>query len=770
MKKLFYVLLLCLMPFYCVLNAKSFTLPELQQAIKDKGAKWTAGRTSVSDLSDEEKAKLCGTTIIVPSEVPPEHIYIGTAKANTKAAIDWRSYNGKNWMTPVKNQGNCGSCWAFCTVGGFEGRLKIAYNKPDTNIDLSEQFLVSCDTKNNGCSGGRTDYAADFVRVTGVTDDACFTYKQSSSSTEAACTDRCSNWSSRVVKAYDWDMISMTGSYTSVYKQKLAEGPMACAVTASKDFFYYTGGVYSPVLTDSGEKTTLYNHGVTLCGYDDTRGAWLIKNSWGTSWGESGYGWISYGAEESTGPGNPTYFIVADNSKPNVYLSNNIATEPSNNIWDPGEQVSIVLNLGNLGVNATGVTATIATTNGNISVNTNSATFGSIATNGSSTNSSAPYRATASSGASTPQDILFSLHITASGGYVKDTSFSVPLGCKTGTQVTSFSPPTGTVYGLAFDGTNLWASLVYTNRIAKLNPTTGAQISYINTPNGDTCTDICWSKADNTLWVHSKSGKKIYKINPTNGAVITSFASPATYPTGLAFDGTYLWAVDMTGYKIYKVSTTGTVLSNFSIPLTPPPLNQYAARCLAFEPRASGGGNLLLLMTYFAQTGVAPDSVVVWELTKTGGIVMNHHFAVPPQNGRAIEVNPYADEYFVNSETPTDVYRVRGCFYGPMIGAEEGDMSNTVQTLIISPNPSQSRVSVSFSLPKAAKITINIFDKSGRFVYTLANKELKAGKHTIKWDGRDINGKQVSAGTYFYRMNFEGCSSCTNTKKAIIIE
>ncbi|MDD5530301.1 MAG: C1 family peptidase [bacterium] len=773
MKRLFYGLIVCLIPFCSILSAKSFTLPELQQAIKVKGAKWTAGHTSVSDLSDEEKAKLCGTAI-VPSEVPLEHRYSGgVVKGTTKAAIDWRSYNGKNWMTPIKNQGNCGSCWAFCTVAGFEARLKIAYAKPDTNIDLSEQFLVSCDTKDNGCSGGRTDYAADFVRLTGIPDDACFTYKQSTSSTEAACSQRCADWASRVVKTYDWDMIDMTGSYTSVYKQKLLEGPMACAITASKDFFYYLGGVYTPVLEDSGEKTMLYNHGVTLCGYDDTRGAWLIKNSWGTSWGESGYGWISYGDEESTGPGYPTYLIVTDNSKPNVCLTNALSTEPDNNIWDPGEQVNIVLNLGNLGVNATNVSATITTTNANISINTNSASFGSIATNGSASNSSAPYKATASSGAATPQDVLFSLHIIAnSGGYVKDTSFTVPLGCKSGTQVASFSPPTGTVYGLAFDGTNLWASLVYTKRIAKLNSTTGAQISYINTPNGDTCTDISWDKTDNTLWVHSKSGKKIYKVNPSTGAIITSFASPAAYPTGLACDGTNLWAVDMTGYKIYKVSKTGTVLSNFNIPVTPPPspANQYAARCLAFEPRASGGGNLLLLMTYCNSTLSAVDSVVVWEITKTGGIVMNHHFTVPPTNGRGIEVNPYADEYFVNSETPTDIYKVKGCFYGPMIGAQEGDLSNDIQTLVISPNPSQSRVSVSFSLPKAAKITINIYDKSGRFVYTLANKELKAGKHNIKWDGRDINGKQVSAGTYFYKMNWEGCSSCTNTRKAIIIE
>ncbi|MFA5033267.1 MAG: C1 family peptidase [bacterium] len=770
MKKFLYILLLCLVPMGSILNAKSVTLSEVQQAIKAKGAKWTAGHTSVSDFTDEEKAKLCSNIPVIRSEVPTEHIYKGVVKGNLKASIDWRSYNGKNWMTPVKNQGNCGSCWAFCTVAGCEARWKISYNKPDTTIDLSEQTLVSCDNNNNGCSGGRTDYAANFVRVTGLPDEACFTYQQSSSSTEAPCSQRCSNWTSRVVKAYDWDLIDMTGNYTSVYKQKLAEGPMACAVTASKDFFYYLGGVYSPVLTDSGEKTTLYNHGVTLCGYDDSQGAWLIKNSWGTGWGSAGYGWISYGSEESVGPGYPTYLIMANNTAPNVYLSNKTATEATDNIWDPGEQVSVVLNLGNLGVSATGVVATIATANGNISINTNSASFGSIANGGSASNTSSPYRATASAGASTPQDISFSLHITASGGYVKDTSFVVPLGCKTGTQVTSFSPPSGTVYGLAFDGTNLWASLVYTNRIAKLNPTTGAQISYINTPNGDTCTDICWSKTDNTLWVHSKSGKKIYKVNPSNGAIITSFASPATYPTGLAFDGTYLWAVDMSGYRIYKVSTTGTVLSNFAIPLTPPTLNQYAARCLAYEPRAAGGGNLLLLMTYFAQTGVAPDSVVVWELTKTGGIVMNHRITVPPQNGRAIELNPYTDEYFVNSETPTTVYKVKGCFYGPMVGAEEGNMSKDIQTLVIAPNPSQSRVSVSFSLPKTAKITINIYDKSGGFVYTLADKELKAGKHNIKWDGRDINGKQVSAGTYFYRMNFEGCSSCTNTKKAIIIE
>ncbi|MFA5031641.1 MAG: C1 family peptidase [bacterium] len=761
MKKSFYGMMICLMSLFCVSNAKSFTLPELQQAIKDKGAKWTAGHTSVSDLSDEEKAKLC-STMPTPPEILSGHEDKREVKGKLKAAIDWRNYNGKNWMTPVKNQGNCGSCWAFGTIGGFEARLKIAYEKPDTNIDLSEQFLVSCDDGNGGCMGGSLGTAATFVQATGVPPELCFPYQES----DLACTQRCSNWQSQVVKPFSWNYMS-TGNIAQ-YKQALQDGPMGCQITAKKDFFYYTGGVYSPVLSDSGDKT-LYNHGVTLCGYDDSRGgtgAWLIKNSYSTGWGEAGYGWIAYGSESSEGPGLPVYFIILDNTNPRISLNNKTVLEPDNNIWDPGEQISIIVNLRNLGLTASNVVGVVSTTNGSITVNTNSANFGSIATNGLVGNSSTPYKATASLGASIPQDVSFSLHITADGGYLKDTSFTVRLGCVSGDTLKSFASPAGTVYGLAFDGTNLWASISSDYKIYKLDPITGQQISFIGTPNSETCTDISWDKTDGNLWVHSRSGKKIYKVNSSTGAVITSFASPATYPTGLAFDGTNLWAVDMTGYKIYEVSQTGTIVSSFDIPLTPPTMKQYAARCLAFDSRGANGGSLLLAMTYLSSATVC-DSVVVWELTKTGGIVGNHRIAVLPQYGRAIDVNPSTDEYWVNSETPAKIYKVNGCFYGTPVEESNKFMSDNSKSLVISPNPSQSKTSISFNLPKTTKVTINIYDKSGKFIYALVNKELNAGSHTIKWDGKGIDGKMVSAGIYFYKINWDGCSC---TRKSVIIE
>lgn len=742
-------------------------LSKLQRAIKDKGAKWTAGHTGVSELSDEEMSRLCSYKF-----VPPEatgHIRITplsrASKKSAKAALDWRNYSGKNWMTPAKYQGNCGSCWSFATVGGLEARLKISRNKPDTTYNLSEQFQVSCDPNNAGCDGGSTTWAAQFVRVTGIPDEACFPYE----AYDLPCNDRCSDWSTRIFKAIDWDMINheTQPNYATLYKEELLNGPMAVAVDASKEFFFYKDGIYSPVLEEKVTKGSKeFDHAVCLCGYDDSRGAWLIKNSWGTSWGDNGYAWMTYGYESSYGPGYPVYLVMPA-AAPALSLLGQTFTDPDDGVWDPGEQISIVITLHNSGVNATGVAGTISTTNSDITVNTSSANFGSIAGGADGDNSGTPYIVTASAGASMPQDVKFKIHITAIGGYIRDDSFTVSLGCIPGTQITNFSSPDSTMYGYAYDGTNLWASGATQLKIYKLNPTTGAVISSFNMPTGDSCTDICWDSNDNALWVHSRSGKKIMKMS-TTGSVITSFASPAAYPTGLAYDGTNLYAVDMTNYKIYKLSNTGSILSNFNIPLTPPPEGQYAARCLAYDSRGPSGGSLYLVMTYFPNTSSLPDSVMAWELTTSGGVIANHRFEIPANNGRAIEVDPYTDKFWVNSRTSGRTYVMMGCMYSPKPGAEERVEPEGLPTLVVSPNPAQSRTRVSFNVPKASKVIVGIYDKTGRLIRTLADGDFSTGKHSLSWNGRDSGGKTVSTGTYFYKIRWEDGCSCT--KKGVLVE
>jgi C1A family cysteine protease len=279
-------------------------LEALQNALKERGNPWVAGTTSVSELSREEKQEMCGSR--TPDLFEQEKSVILNMPQTESAydrdiqmpplTWDWRDHGGHNWMTPVKSQEYCGSCYLFAVVGGFEARLKIANNCPDTNIDLSEQFAICCDIRNYACHGGKLYASALFIVERGLPDEACYPYK----SRLLPCINACPDWESRATKADSWGATFRVQEY----KARIMEGPMACWLTPKADFFYYKDGVYTPVM---GEK---YVHATTLCGWNDTLGAWLFKNSWGTTWGDNGYGWINYGEEHIVGPGYPIWLEI----------------------------------------------------------------------------------------------------------------------------------------------------------------------------------------------------------------------------------------------------------------------------------------------------------------------------------------------------------------------------------------------------------------------------------------------------------------------------
>jgi C1A family cysteine protease len=265
----------------------------IQKAIDAKGYNWTAGVTSVSGLTDDEKKKLCGVKPIndqkdkdVKEKKPKKTDPVGTYPST----FDWRNVNGKDWMTPVKSQGGCGSCWAFSALGVVEAKINIQANDSNLDIDLSEQHLVSdcCDA--GSCGSGWPGQALKYVRDTGVSDEDCFPYIASN----CACTP-CENWEDD-----KWNIISYNyeGSQSG-YKGDISNyGPMSAVFRVYGDLFSYTGGVYQHT---SGN--FMGYHAIVIVGWNDTEGCWIIKNSWNSGWGENGYGRIpgeyfveSYGA------------------------------------------------------------------------------------------------------------------------------------------------------------------------------------------------------------------------------------------------------------------------------------------------------------------------------------------------------------------------------------------------------------------------------------------------------------------------------------------
>jgi len=265
--------------------AQEVTLPELQRLIVEKKLSWTAGETSVSRLTPEEKGRLAGGLPeqgdgLVPRRLAP------LPAADLPTALDWRNYSGKNYVTPVRNQRTCGSCYVFAPVAALESRLLRVYNRPGKDVDLSEQIPLSCSGAGD-CVSGYASNASNYLRDTGTGTEACYPY----ANTQSACDAACANWELAPYKVGSWKYANSNQLTTpDVIKSAVfAYGPVVARMVVYSDLYDYTSGVY--------EQTAGINKGghfVLVVGWDDANAAFLCKNSWDTTWGEQGYFWIGY--------------------------------------------------------------------------------------------------------------------------------------------------------------------------------------------------------------------------------------------------------------------------------------------------------------------------------------------------------------------------------------------------------------------------------------------------------------------------------------------
>ncbi|RLN04251.1 cysteine proteinase EP-B 2-like [Panicum miliaceum] len=195
--------------------------------------------------------------------------------AELPQSVDWRRAGA---VTAVKNQGKCGSCWAFSTVVAVEGINAIRTGRL---VSLSEQELVDCDTEENGCQGGLMENAFEFIKAHGgITTEAAYPYR--------ARNGTCDSYRSRhgQVVVIDGNQAVPAGSEEALAKA-VAHQPVSVAIDAGGQAFqFYSEGVFT------GECGTDLDHGVAAVGYgvdDDGTPYWVVKNSWGPGWGEGGY-------------------------------------------------------------------------------------------------------------------------------------------------------------------------------------------------------------------------------------------------------------------------------------------------------------------------------------------------------------------------------------------------------------------------------------------------------------------------------------------------
>jgi len=215
-------------------------------------------------------------TTVVPHDIP-------TVEGALPSYFDWRD---QNKVTPVRNQHSCGSCWAFATVATMEGAMLVQGNGP--NVDLSEQFLISCNLSGWSCNGGwrahpyhQSTLGKNQTKA-GAVLEADFPYIN-----EDGTCDKAYNHPYQI---YSWSYIDgyKIPSIDAIKQAIYTYGPVTVSVCTGPAFSAYRGGIFA---TDESANCGSYltNHAVVLVGWNDAEDTWIMKNSWGTWWGESGY-------------------------------------------------------------------------------------------------------------------------------------------------------------------------------------------------------------------------------------------------------------------------------------------------------------------------------------------------------------------------------------------------------------------------------------------------------------------------------------------------
>ncbi len=279
------------------------TLEEIRYKIDYNGYDFTVSNNWVFDLPEGEKAALFTRRAPLSprrggagEDIGPLGEILGTV--DLPASFDWRNYNGHSYIGPIRNQGNCGSCYAFGAAAAAEGTYNWANGLYDGNrVDFSEAFIAFCLSDHysqhfDGCDGADYDYyELEALTQYGICAESVFPYHDYQQSCPLSPYPSLAQFQS-------WHRIPCN-DIEAIKTAIMTYGVVDAAVYVGNAFDAYSGGIYQDSNTNCTANPCYYtytNHAISLVGWNDNggNGYWILRNSWGTSWGEGGYMRIGY--------------------------------------------------------------------------------------------------------------------------------------------------------------------------------------------------------------------------------------------------------------------------------------------------------------------------------------------------------------------------------------------------------------------------------------------------------------------------------------------
>jgi C1A family cysteine protease len=789
-------------------------IEQIRQMIEQEDYTWQAGVTSVSHLSPEEFRQLLGLRVPVDFEARRARAIRDGRIINAidgmafPSSFDWRTESG---VTPIKSQGSCGSCWAFCAAAAMESHVLIFSGLEE---DLSEQAVLSCNTVGDGCGGGWMETAYDLWIDHGAVREVCMPY-------HAVDTDPCIQESCEVAATLGG--YYYVGENIDDLKQAVLGGPVAVAMAACGGFSAYTGGCYQDTCTE-------INHGVTIVGWDDAMcggdGAWIVKNSWGPDWGDNGYiymkygtCYVGYGAQALTYTPAQTVHFFRD-----LHTIDDSSGD-ADGFPEKGETIVLAFTIVNIGAEtATGVDAVLRALTPGIDVTDSTVTYPDIP-KGETRESDMPhFTFTVSASAPSCGGLEFHLVVSSDQGS-SHINLTIPVGETVAVFSDDFVTDQGWTVGAVDDDatTGIWERGDPEGTWWGDQP---VQPEDDHTPVGTYCY-VTGAAGGSSQGTNDVDGGKTTLFSPVidlsdKGSAILTYSRWYASETGsnpndddLIVDVSNDNGTNWHNLETLNCSARRWIGAEFYLEDYVTLTDQMKFRFIAQDNGLGGsiveagiddfviaacettaadtepptvtviapdGGEVVIYGANYDIQWSAADNVDVTSVTillsTDGGSSFpdtvaagetndgSYTWPVPDVDSKTARIRVVAYDAAMNEglDTSDADFTLRGTISGIEIPGDPEVPADVVLT-VANVNPIAPNARIVYGIPTGSNVTLQIYDVSGRYVTTLASGNRAEGYHVVDWNGGGRSGSRVSPGIYFVKLD---CPEGRRTAKIVV--